>query len=155
MVNEYELVASGEKWIGEGIKSSAKVISDLIDESFNHLTLTIFILFDYQIWNKIKSAVKRRVTVEIFIYEHHNNDYRGLIDDVVEYSIRHPSYLKVYRSNTDYIHSKVIIADKSKVYLGSANLTQKGLNQNYELGIFVNDKDFAFNLKRIIGKLIE
>ena len=155
MVNEYELVASGEKWIGEGIKSSANVISDLIDGSFNNLTLTIFILFDRQIWNKLKSAVERKVKVEIFIYEHHDIKYKGLVDEVVEYSIRHPSYLKVHKTNEDYIHSKVIIADRSKVYLGSANLTQRGLSQNYELGIFVNDKEFAFNLERIIGKLIE
>lgn len=155
MMNEYALVASGEKWIGEGIKSSANIISDLIDLSYNSLTLTIFLLFDPKIWIKIKSAVERRVKVEIFIYEQHDTKYRGLIDEVIEYSFRNPSYLKVHKTNDDYIHSKVIIADGSKVYLGSANLTQNGLSQNYELGVFVKNKDFAFDLEKIIRRLIE
>lgn len=153
-MKEYELVASGEKWIGEGVKSSSNVISDLIEESFNTLTLTIFIIHDYQIWNKLKSAVGRRVKVEIFIYDNPDTKYRGLIDKVVEYSKYNSAYLKVHKTNDDYIHSKVIIADKSKVYLGSANLTKTGLNHNYELGVFVDDKDFAFNLDRIIKKLV-
>ena len=120
-MKEYELVASGEKWIGEGVKSSSNVISDLIEESFNTLTLTIFIIHDYQIWNKLKSAVGRRVKVEIFIYDNPDTKYRGLFDKVVEYSKYNSAYLKVHKTNDDYIHSKVIIADKSKVYLGSAN----------------------------------
>ena len=153
MMNGYELVASGEKWIGEGIKSSANVIYELIDQSFNSLTLTIFLLYNPKIWNKLKSAVKRRVKVEIFIYEQHDATYKGLIDEMVEFSIRNPFYLKVHKTHEDYIHSN-IIADRSKVYLGSANLTQNGLSQNYELGVFVNDKDFACDLERIIRRLL-
>ena len=154
MVYEYKLVASCEKLICESIKSSYNVIFDLIDKFFNSLTLTIFILFDYQIWSKLKEAVKRRVNVKIFIYERHDDNYKGIVDEVVEYLVCPSNYLKVHKTNEYYIHSKVIISDRFKVYFGSANPPQNGLNENYVLRIVVIDKNSAFYLEKIIKKLI-
>ena len=48
MINEYGLMPSDEGRVDEGIKSSCNVISDLIVESFNDLTLTISIILDMQ-----------------------------------------------------------------------------------------------------------
>lgn len=153
-LENYELVASGEKWIGEGIKSSFEVISNLIEKSYNNLILTIFIIYDEKIWNSIKKAVKRNISVEIFIYNNDDSKYWGLLEEIKEFSKKFPNLI-IYEKTDEKIHSKVIIADKSKVYLGSANLTNPGLNYNYELGIYVKDSYFAFKLETIIKKLIE
>ena len=38
-----------------------------------------------------------------------------------------------------YIHAKIIVADGSKAFVGSENISTQSLDQNRELGILVSD----------------
>ena len=42
MINNYELVASGEKWIKSDVKSTFRAISEIIDKTQSSLILTIY-----------------------------------------------------------------------------------------------------------------
>ena len=47
----YEIVVSGEKWVGNGVKSTSQVINDLIEDSFENLILTIYIITNDNVFN--------------------------------------------------------------------------------------------------------
>ena len=63
------IVASGDKWIGDGILPFQTVIGNLIEEASHSLALTAFLVTDMEIVQKIESALIRGVSVEVFHYE--------------------------------------------------------------------------------------
>ena len=54
MKNNYELVASGEKWIKSDVKSTFRAISEIIDKTQSSLILTIYIITNKDILEKVK-----------------------------------------------------------------------------------------------------
>lgn len=46
MDKNVRIVATGEKWIGKGVRSTSSVIEELIDSTENSLLITIYILSD-------------------------------------------------------------------------------------------------------------
>lgn len=45
--------------------------------------------------------------------------------------------------NVSNLHAKIFIFDNAECYITSANLTNKGLEQNYEYGVYSNDEIFV------------
>lgn len=148
----YEIVVSGEKWVGNGVKSTSQVINDLIEDSFENLILTIYIITNDNVFKTIKNALKRGVKVEIFMYKG-EKFYKNIAPRIIELKDEFTNF-KVYESNEEFIHAKVLISDKHNILIGSANLTKNGLSSNYELGILIDDENVCYNVERIIKRLI-
>lgn len=53
------------------------------------------------------------------------------------------------------VHSKIIVADRSAVLLGSANLTGRGLEANLEAGICMRDGATANRVLEVLALLLE
>lgn len=146
-----KIFASGDKWIGQGVTSTFAIFSDLIDSANNSLLLTIYVLSSKEIYTKLIKAVERGIEVEIFIYFDEN--YVDIIRKLKQLSEKY-YYVKIYVLKEEVIHSKIIISDKSRVALGSANLSFNALYKNYELGVFIEDKNIAYELENIIKRLL-
>lgn len=153
MHSDIQIVATGNKWIGYGIKPTSDAIKELIDHSHKSLLLTIFILTDNEILEQIVNALNRGVKVEIFI--HNDRDFaKSIMDNIVDLQKRYP-HIKVFIVSEDFMHAKVLISDKENVLIGSANLTRSGLSKNYELGISLKDRKIAYDLETIIKRLVQ
>lgn len=135
-MNNIEIIASGDKWIGDGVIPTLSAISDLIDNSEDSLIMTIYVLTSNLILDKIHSALKRGVEIEIFIY--YNEDYLNLIRKLKKLSDSY-NYCKIHILDEEFIHSKIIISDRSKLLIGSANFSCRALFSNYELGVFIDN----------------
>jgi cardiolipin synthase len=154
MIEEIVPVATGEKWVGYGIRSFRSVINDLISNSTNELSLTAYVLTDMSIVNKLRKALERGVQVEIYLYE----DEFATKNEAVNYIFnlqKEFSYLKIYRVEDKILHAKVLVADGKKVLSGSANFTFSGMTNNYELGFLVEDPSIALQILKLIKKLGE
>lgn len=57
-MNNIEIIASGDKWIGDGIIPTMSAITELIDNSEDSLIMTIYVLTSDLIFDKIHSALK-------------------------------------------------------------------------------------------------
>lgn len=154
-MKDYQIVASGKKWIGNGIRSTNNVINQLIDESYEKILLTIFVVTDEEILKNIEAALKRKIEVDIFI----NIDEEDYINEKILNKLIQlkPKYdnLSLYEIIEEKIHAKIVIVDSKKLLIGSANLTYHGLNKNYELGILIEDSEVAYDVETIIKRLIE
>src|SRR5665647_800886 len=62
-----QLVASGEKWIGYGISSFSSAIENLMDSSTDELVMTVYVITDKMITDKLTRALDRGVSVNVFI----------------------------------------------------------------------------------------
>lgn len=153
MSSNAEIVATGDRWIGYGITPTEEVIKEMIDKSKKFLLITIFIISESRVLENIEKALNRGVNVEIFI---HNDKefFRSIQPDILKLQERYP-HIKVFIAPNDFLHAKVLISDKKKVLIGSANLTSAGLSKNYELGILLDDSNIAYKLESIIKRLIQ
>jgi phosphatidylserine/phosphatidylglycerophosphate/cardiolipin synthase-like enzyme len=51
------------------------------------------------------------------------------------------------------MHAKMVLADASAAYIGSANLTDTSLHYNLELGIYTTERPLLFTLDRVFNFL--
>jgi len=75
----------------------------------------------------------------------------------------------IYRANPDLmliryfkpddprsqLHAKLLICDREKAYIGSANLNSRSVCSNFELGVVVRDKQIVDSLVKILDKVWE
>jgi len=145
-------VATGEKWIGYGVRSFQSIIHELISEASNELVMTVYVLTSMDIVDDIRNALERGVRVEIYLYsgemQKENDAVRSILQLENEYN-----YLRLYGIKEDMLHAKVLVADGAKVLSGSANFTFSGMTKNYELGFLVNDPTIAMKILTLVKRL--
>jgi cardiolipin synthase len=145
-------VATGEKWIGSGVRSFQSIIHELILEASNELVMTVYVLTNMNIVDDLRKALERGVVIEIYLYSeeiYEKNDALKAISGLdSEYN-----YLEIHRINEDVLHAKVLVVDGAKVLSGSANFTFNGMIKNYELGFLVNDSGIAMRILTLIKRL--
>ncbi|NOR47441.1 MAG: endonuclease, partial [Methanosarcinaceae archaeon] len=61
-------VASGEKWIGYGVRSFQSIIHELISKASNELVMTVYVITSMDIIDDLRNALERGVGVEIYLY---------------------------------------------------------------------------------------
>ena len=151
MDNSIKVVASGKKWIGSGILLTSTVIEDLINKSKTSLVITSYVLSDYKTINLIKNALERGITIDLFVYKSSlNKKIYKEINLLNEKFIGLNLYLA---KEEEFLHSKVLICDKTEVLIGSANLTNNGLTTNYELGVLIKNQDVAYEIEKVIKRI--
>ena len=152
MLDKIKIVTTGGGWIGEGRRSFDSIISELITNAHNKVTFTIFIITNASIVDQIENALNRGILVEIYIYTGHKYSINMLKRLVSLES--HYEKLTIHQISDKTLHAKLMIADNSKILMGSANLSYKGLEQNYEIGFYVENVRIAQELLIILKKLI-
>ena len=153
MKNNYELIASGEKWIQYDVKSTFRAITEMIDQTKSSLILTIYIISNNEILEKVKEALDRNVDVEVFIYKD-KEVFNDVTHKVLKLTDEYYNFT-VHEVTEKTLHAKVLISDKKQTLIGSANFTGKAMHENYELGILVDDAELAYNAEKIIKGLIK
>ena len=151
MDNSIKVVASGKKWIGSGTILTSTVVEELINQSKTSLLITSYVLSDYNLINLIKNALEGGITIELFIYKKILNE--NIFKKILSMNNKYIG-LNLYLSREEeFIHSKVIIRDKTEVLIGSANLTNSGLTTNYELGVLIKNPQVAYEIEKVIKKI--
>lgn len=151
MENSIKVVASGKKWIGSGIVSTSTIIKELINKSKTNLLITSYVLSNFETITLIESALERGITIDLFIYKFMLNDniYKKIISLNEKFN-----GLNLYMSKEyEFLHSKVLISDKTEILIGSANLTKNGLTTNYELGVLIKNPQIAYEIEKVIKKI--
>ena len=103
----------------------------IIDDGFSNLLI-----------NKALSGVDVRIVLpeipdKTYVYSVTRNNAEKLID----YGV------KIYTMNNSFVHAKVVMSEHS-VAIGSVNLDLRSFYQQFECGVYSNDKDFSFSVKQ-------
>ena len=145
-------VATGEKWIGYGVRSFQSIIHELISKASNELVMTVYVITSMDIVDDLRNALERGVGVEIYLYSEEKQEENDAVLSILKLKDEF-DYLKLYRIKEEMLHAKVLVADGDKVLSGSANLTFSGMFKNYELGFLVNDSTIAMQILTLIKRL--
>lgn len=151
-MDNIRIVATGERWVGYGIRSFASVTRDLMDSAKKELLMTVYVITDTNTVDNIRRALERGISVEIFIYSPDSFETNQALDEIFRLQEEY-AYLKIHRIEDEVLHAKVLIADNKKILAGSANLTFGGMVKNYELGFLVEDSKMAQKTIRLLRRL--
>lgn len=148
------LIASGEKWIGQGVQPFQTVIEEMIRKASHHLALTVFTVTDDGIVCDIEDALRRGIAVDIFHWDKDPSLNSAAIAHLRRLKNEHAN-LKTHIISDHRLHAKVVVADSMKVLIGSANLTYSAMLDNYELGVLIDDGKMAHDVLGLLGRLTD
>jgi len=146
-------VATGDAWIGYGVRSFRSVISELITNSLSKLIMTAYVLTNIEIVEEIRGALNRGVVVEIYLYDDGKEiTQTEAVHQIINLKQEFP-YLDIIFIKSKVLHAKIIIADSRVVLVGSANLTLPAMVSNYEMGFLIDDPGIAGKLTDLVYKM--
>ena len=140
--------------------SYSQAIFQMINEANNQLLIVSpFLQFrgaEY-LTETIIRALYRGVVVSIITHnlDSLSSEQSIAVDILRKEAERLSRSLTVYTTaSTSLIHAKIVMADESKVLIGSANLTGPGLGLNFEAGVILGARE-AYKVSEVIAHIIE
>jgi phosphatidylserine/phosphatidylglycerophosphate/cardiolipin synthase-like enzyme len=140
-----QTVVTGLGWMGSGVRSVKSALKDMLREAKYEILLCAYSVTGgaSEILEEFEMCLKRGISFKIVI-----NRLQNQPQDIQDYFINLASFYphcQIYNFNDSVkeLHAKVIIIDRSVALIGSANLSQRGMNQNYELGTIIKGEEVS------------
>lgn len=149
---QVQLVPSGPGFIEEGIHD---LLLTTIYAARRELILTTpYFVPDNAILIALKSAAHRGVEVTLIVPEK-NNSKLVQFASRARYSELSRSGIKIMKFSEGLLHAKTITVDSEFSLIGSVNLDMRSFRLNFELTLFVYDKDFTVKLRELQQQYIQ
>lgn len=152
-----QLIWSGPSVSGLPGRDTELVFEEYIKESRNSIIITVYSISGYavKLIDLLKKKAKQGVFIEIYV-----NDFQGkrkLLEEMVTID---PKRVFVYdytgaSNQTQALHAKVLTVDDTKAIVTSSNLSYNGMDGNLELGVVIDSKEKAREIRAIFNSLIE
>ncbi len=142
---------TGTPWGGNIVSKIREMVGNAKEEiliSSPHIYYTDWLTAE------LKPVVDRGVRVRVITWPSYERRTFRSIDEVQEDRKQYftlKRFLEMFPSGTvkinDNIHAKLVIVDGKEVLITTANLTQTGLWENYEIGFWADNEDLASQAK--------
>ena len=152
-MSDIHLVATGSRWLGSGVLASSDVIKRMINDARDKIVLTAFSLTNHDIVQLLEEALDKGISVLVYI----NSDKTAITcsterGELEKFRDTYPHF-DLVEIDEAVLHAKIIVVDKREIYCGSANLSFNGMENNYELGLNLEDPQLAAEIIRTLQKL--
>ncbi|WP_158840682.1 DISARM system phospholipase D-like protein DrmC [Saccharothrix deserti] len=147
------LVASGPVTSAVPVRLTSSVVVDLVRRATGRLLVVSFAAYGVaEVVRQLLAAAHRGVRLDLVVET--STDVGGTLRgpgaaeaftalrDVASFW----HWPAEYRGGSSSLHAKVVVADAASALLGSANLTNRGLADNIEVGVLLRDPDLAGKL---------
>jgi cardiolipin synthase len=160
-MTDVTIIATGPEFVNQGLRRTQPVIEDMI----NNANKSIHILnFSFGpdaegLWDMLDDILGKGKHVTIVV-----NDLSRLDDDNPhEKKVKERLYglnnkfgkrnfvLADFKKPDGWMHAKVIVVDREKMVIGSANLSKGGLKNHYEMGVLIEGRE-PWNIADVIEK---
>jgi Phosphatidylserine/phosphatidylglycerophosphate/cardiolipin synthases and related enzymes len=153
-MSEVDLLATGYGLTGGGVRAIAPVLEDLISEASTEVQAIAYLIAPSAapLINLIEKAAKRGVAVTLVVNRLANQNQR--VQMKLRSLARDVPHFQVHDFNLpdQEIHAKVVVADRKRAVVGSANLSWGGMYGNYEIGLLVGG-EVAWKLATLIDRI--
>ena len=152
-----QLIWSGPSVAGLPGRDTEIVFEEYISSAHESIILSIYALSEYagSLINLLEKKIKQGIYVEIYV-----NDYAsksGLLDKIIKLDTSR-AFVYEYigaKNKTQSLHAKVLTVDNEKSIITSSNLSYNGMDGNLELGVILNSKEKAKEIRLIFNTMIE
>ena len=137
------IILTGEKFLGSDFRAIGPVIEDLILGAKREILIVAYIITDStkELLIKIENSLKQNIRVKIILNQVNNKDEyvnKWLFNAEKNYD---NFKLIINQDVKTTIHAKLIVADREKAVIGSANFSWGGMVKNYEIGTYIEGPD--------------
>ena len=162
-----DIVISGPASDSAAVRLTGSVISELIHDCHESLLIVSFAAFGVtEVVHELARAARRGVRIDLVLETtvEEGGTLRGPIGAVAAFqAIRRNATFWTWPAaqrpavgaSRAALHAKLVAADERVALLGSANLTDKALALNLELGVIVRDPDIVRRLVRHFRSLMK
>lgn len=149
------LLATGERLTGGGVRAFDPVIRELLQDARREIQLAIY-RFDKSampLLNLLEQAATRgvRVLVVVSAMSAQPSAIRKRLELLVKWS--GVQVVDFEAEKGGMLHAKVIVVDRERAVIGSANLTWGGLVQNHEMGVLIEGPE-VWEIARMVDQLV-
>lgn len=150
-----EILGTGPEIIRRGIRGIEPVMEEIIMQANTeiHVLAYMFTRSALPILNLIEKAASRGVKILMII-----NDLKSqstIVTSKLEKIERDFPHVKIFDFKDPekrQLHAKIIVSDRTKALVGSANFSWGGMYSNYEVGLLI-EGEVAWKLADIIDYL--
>lgn len=150
-----ELVATGVDFVGDGVRSAAGILKDLIEGAEQSIWIAAY-RFDPEsadLLDHLEMKATQNIEV-VIIVNSLKNQHRDIIRRVKDLGekVKVIDYSQHRRFEHELMHAKVLVADSKRAFIGSSNFGVGGLRNNLEVNVLVEGK-IAWELSSLLNKL--
>jgi cardiolipin synthase C len=161
-----DVVISGPARDSAALRLTSSVVTELIRRSRKSLLIVSFAAFGVaDVVAELARAAKRGVTIDLVLEStlahggtlHGTTEASATFDAIKEHAtfwIWPAARRPVIGTSRSALHAKLIAADAAIALVGSANLTDKALASNLELGVILRDPSVVHRIERHFRSLM-
>lgn len=133
-------------------ETASLALLNAIETARRRLWLTTpYLVPDETIVTALQLAVIRGVEVRLLVTDKTDMLLPQLAsytfyDELIPYGVQ----IHRYRERNGLMHQKVVLVDDELAYVGSANLDNRSLRLNFEIGAWVRDRDVAMKIRDLL-----
>lgn len=149
-----EVIGTGPELLKRGIRGIEPVIEETIKQAKEEIQIVAYVFTPsaIHVLDMIGRAAEKGVKVS-FVINNLFSQKKFIIDRLMTLSEIFPN-VRVFNFNRGkkQLHAKVLVVDRKKAVVGSANLSWGGMYSNYEIGLLIEGEP-AWKLAEIIDCL--
>jgi phosphatidylserine/phosphatidylglycerophosphate/cardiolipin synthase-like enzyme len=150
------IAVTGTAWMGGGVGSVQSAMEELLNKAEIEIQIAVYEMTAgaTEFLNRLRACLATgvRVTMIINRYDDKPLSIRQRLEDMAR---RFP-YFEILNfqpeSSSEDLHAKILVVDRCKALVGSANLTWKGLVGNHELAVVVSGS-VASKIAELVDRL--
>jgi cardiolipin synthase len=150
------LAVTGTYWMGGGIGSLETAIDNVLDETHQELIVAAYRISEYvpQFFERLLNILKRggKVTMILNRLDEHPTDVISNLRGLLMHN-GFSLFKYVPKDQYDDLHAKILVSDRTRAIIGSANLSWRGLVTNHEIGTVITGPT-AGEIGRLLDLLI-
>lgn len=147
-----EILVTGPELIGKGVRGIEPVIEEIINEASSEIHIMTYLLTSsaLRILELLRRAAERGIRITIVINDLKSQHPRVIAElRSMAGQFPHVRVVSFVGLHGGQLHAKVIVADRKKAVVGSANLSWGGMYSNYEVGLLIEGEP-AWQLAEIV-----
>ncbi len=153
-MTKIQILATGPELLKRGFRSIEPVTEELIREADNEIQILAYVLTPEAIHllSLLREAAARGVRITMIINSL-DTQHQAIRKELQTLLSGFP-YTKIlnFKRRKGQLHAKLLIADRKRAVVGSANFTWMGMYANYELGLLV-EGETAWELATVVDFL--
>jgi phosphatidylserine/phosphatidylglycerophosphate/cardiolipin synthase-like enzyme len=137
------VVTTGLGWLGGGARAIERTLIQLIETAQRELVLAVYAMSagPAQVWEALERAIDGGVSCTLLINRLTSQNH-VMNERLQALRARHSSTFRlldfVGETERDHLHAKIVVADRRRALVGSANLTAHGMLFAHELAVVID-----------------
>lgn len=156
-MNDVQLLVTGRYFTGAGLRGIEPVMEELIASAHREIQMLIYLLSEgaFPLLLGLQEALSRgvRCTLVVNHMQDHDPTVKTILDSL---GARFPNARIVDFSDPKggQLHAKILVVDRQRAVVGSANFSWGGLFGNHEVGVLLEGA-IAWDLASLIDSFLE